>query len=339
MPTLNWLGGILLVLGIVSVSYLIARKAWTGEWLKGPLGASLAVLAIGGLIVVPMTGVTGGQAFWNTEITPKEEVTGPQEQITKTDTGVVKGNIIDEYMEPTTQLSNVTLDVGTVKPTRQAGVDSVVTTTENGSYTAYVPHITSGTVYVTASKSGYYPSIESTTIPGASEFPPQSLYVTNKLAQIETSPTIEIDDKSGTVSKSTTTIQVDNDAATQTFDLRLIVPSAYKCLRDVQETFVRGDDWDNVDALSVMVKNKPSGLNKDSSGDITLANDYTAALTFEGDLKWSQVIELRIQVSHDVGPTGLSLAKIQLNDLFDADTVKGNSGWAGTTLTIQTADI
>jgi len=334
---LSTAGAVFLALGVLSILYLIGKKAKTGDWPKGYIAAGTAILALIGLAVVPLTRMTGGQVFWKKKPVAKKGPTGPTEQITKEDVGIVKGTIVDQYQEPTTKLSGVTVDISTTEPSRAEGVDAIQSSTENESYTIQVDHVTSGTVYVVASKDGFYPSVESTTIPGAAEFPSPGLYVTNELAQIENEPTISVDDNSGYVSlnSSTNTIKVDNEATTQAFDFRLVVPSAYKALRDVQETLVRGSAWDNVDALSPMVKTKPADVSKETVGDLTLSTDYTASVKLDGDVAWSQVVELRIQISHDK-VNAKELMKIKVDDLFSSKTVKGNSGWAGKTYTVKT---
>lgn len=332
------LGSFLLLIMVLAIGYILYTKitdikmSETGKKIAGltiliglVVGASSFIPAIGG-------------PFW--QAIPPERPTPPQPTITVEDTGIVAGSVAKLYAIPAEYVQDAIVSVSLSEPQRNVSWRKIVSdnTNSDGTFMIQVPHITSGTVWISADKENYYPAKQSTTIPGASIYPPESLWVTPDLTETGVIAWSITENSTGCTVSGTTITENVTTSTSHYFDLELTVTDPETAIRDLELLEIRGGDWDNLGAsVSVYVKEMPSYLSARTVGDVTLVDSYTSEIQVVGEHQWGDTITLHFTLSVQNANDAKDHLVIHLDDLLGAKDFNDGTGASEIILTIVTA--
>lgn len=322
----DWILVAFSVLIAILAAAFITRKAKEelkiGRMVEG-ITAVVVFVAVGmicsGLLVAPIGMAIGLRA------PPEDEPpVGPEVQ----NVGYVQAVVADALKIPETAIQDARIQVTLEEPEKAKAIIDVAeeNSDTDGSALISVDGVTSGTVWVVASKSGYYADVESTSIPGAQVYPTSNLWARPELAKIGT---LSLDISDNTAEWDSTTNTITENLTTSTahyFTLELTVTAAYEALRDMQLAFIRGSDWENlgVSPLVVTVADD-ADTNIGTVGDITLSVDISAELNAIGDLDYAVTLKIKVKTNTTYAFTGKEVLRITINDL------EGGTGYAGVT--------
>jgi len=297
------------------------------------VGTAASVFIIGVSFFAPSV----AQAIGLVAPTPEEEVpTVPVEQIQSEKIGYVLASVEDKYQVPTTLLSDALVYVSLEEPEANDSWVAVAqdNTGSTGSVLVEVPGVTSGTVYVTAWKSGYYSDFTTTTVPGAQEMPTSDLMANIELTRIGSISVTMYDNSNAYLSGNT--IRVDNDATSAYITLDIVCDNVWMAIKDLKLLGIRGSAWStrNVSLAPVIISD--ADLEADEVGDPTLTNSTTGGWEFPGDLEFGKTLRIRFTISKDAGPTSEELFRVSLDDLLGLKGYVGETGISETTLTFTT---
>ncbi len=242
--------------------------------------------------------------------------------------GYVQVVVIDQYKIPETAIQSARIQVTLSEPEKAKAIIDVAEDNSNtdGSALISVDGITSGTVWVVASKSGYYADVESTSIPGAQVYPTSNLWAEPELAKVGTL-SLTVTDNTAVWDSTTNTITENlTTSLAHYWTLNLTVTTSYEALRDMQLAFIRGSDWENLGVSPIVVSVVDDADTSIATvGDITLSVDISAELNAIGDLDYSVTLKIKVKTNATYAFTGKEVLRIVIND------IEGGVGYAGVT--------
>ncbi len=242
----------------------------------------------------------------------------------------------DDYLVPKTAVSAATVYVSLDQPVVNESWPALTSdnTSSTGSVLLTVPGVTSGTVYVTAGKTLYYPSVTTTAITGAQEISP-SLVADLQLPKVGTL-SWSISENTNAHKQGTENIYENATTAASTFVLRIKTDNAFMALQDLRVLFVRGGSWTTMGAvMAPVVTRLPAGVTVATTGDITLTTGVTGEIQFTGDVTFGDYIEITF-VTSSTTPTAGTMATIYIDDLSGTYDVLGGTGVSEQTIDIVT---
>ena len=199
----------------------------------------------------------------------------------------------------------------------------------NGGAFFELPGLTSGTVYVMASKNGYYSDVVSTTIPGPQVYPTESLWAKPQLVKIgELSGVVE--NLTPNVEWTGTEIQIENVENTEIkakFTLTCSTPKAG--IKDLVIVFQRGTGWMANSPYNVSIEASGSGVTVSEEGD--LATDFVETIKVSGILTGTAKVEITMTLYLETPVPGTSLMLASIDDLGGLQK-KGYAGESGISL-------
>ena len=250
--------------------------------------------------------------------------------------GYVIAAVEDDYLVPKTAVSGATVYVSLDQPVANESWPALTSdnTSSTGSILLTVPGVTSGTVYVTAGKTAYYPTITTTAITGAQEIAP-SLVADLQLPKIG-SLSWTLTENTNAYMQGTENIYENATTSASTFILRIKTDNAFMALQDLRVLFVRGGAWTTMGAvMAPVVTRVPAGVTTTTTGDITLTTGVTGEIQFTGDVTFGSYIELTF-VTSATTPTVGTMATIYIDDLSGTYDVLGGTGVSEQTISIVT---
>jgi len=295
------------------------------------VGNLVASIAIAALIVCAIPGTAFHEYLWPAPAAVPPGV--PVVQITVGQKGYVLATVEDEYKIPRTLISGADVYVSTQQPVPRAAwiANAKDNTSSAGSVQVTVQGVTSGLVYVTAYKAGYYSDYATTTVPGP-ETPsvPAAVKLENvgswSVSVTENSTNLTFDGEN--IVENTTT------STTGYFTLNIATSGAFTALKDIQLLEIRGDAYTARGAAIAPVVLKDGGTIVSVIGDPTLSSAATGGYNFTGNLSYGQVIQIKVTVSVSSAGTG-TLARIDLDDLLGSAGYLNETGVVLKTLYIK----
>lgn len=333
-------GAVILLATVVSI--LLASKL--GDEIKnrtswGPMTKTLAQVGTAAAVFIVAVAFFAPSVAQAVGLTVPEEApqVGPVvEQITSEKKGYVLASVRDTYKIPTTLLSNATVYVSTLQPVANDSWIAVAqdNTGSTGSVLVEVPGVTSGTVYVTAYKSGYYSDYVTTTITGAQEMPSSNLIANVPLTKIGSLLVTQYDNSNAYLSG--TTVYVDNDATSAYITLDITCENVWSAIRDLRMLAIRGSAWSSLSVSMAPVIISDADLSATSIDDPTLTNSTTGGYDFPGDLQFGKTLRVRFTISKTASATGQELFRVSFNDLGGLEGYVGETGISEKTLSFTT---
>jgi len=333
---------ILFVLAIIiSLVIAVAFTKYAAEKLRLPN-------AVKGIVgVITFLGI--GMIVSSLLVAPIGEVTGlrvppppppPVEPIPER-VGYALAIVTDQYKLPETAIENAEVQATILRPEPGAPIVEVVSgkTDADGTVFLKLPGITSGTVYLVASKSGYYSAVGETVIPGAEVYPDPALWERIQLAKIG-ELSLSVTDLSTGASWDAATKTITENLTTSKvhwFTIELTVKAAYEALRDMQLLFIQGGDWENLGATPMVVTTvDAAGTRIEEVGDLTLATQISAKLNAHGDLTHARVLRIKIQTGTTYAFGNKELLRIVIDDLLGGVGFVGETGIGSVEIKVKT---
>lgn len=326
------------VIAILSAALLgdqIKKRTKWGAMTKtlAQVGTAASVLIIGVAFFAPSIASAVGL------ITPAAEAppVGPVvEQIQAAKQGYVLASVKNAYQMPTTLLADATVYVSLTQPVANNSWIAVAqdNTASTGSVLVTVQGVTSGTVYVTAYKSGYYSDFVATTIPGAQEMPTAALIANVPLVQTGSLLVTQYDNSSASYSAGT--ITVDNDAESAYITLDFTCENVWMALKDLRMLGIRGTYWTTNAVVMAPVIISDADLTAVTISDPTMTNSTTGGYDLPGNLTFGKTLRIRFTISKTASVTGQELFRVSLDDLTGLKGYVGETGISETVLTFTT---
>jgi len=332
---------------VITLSAVVAilAAAFVGDQIKkrskwGPMSttASQLITAASVLVIgVAFFAPSIAQAVGLVAPVAEEEVGPvPGEQIMSEKEGYVLASVSDKYQQPTTLLADANVYVSLTQPVAN---DSWIyyaqdNTSSTGSVMITLPGVTSGTVWVTAYKTGYYSDFVTTQVPGAQVAPTPDLVAGVQLTAVGSLSITQYDNSNASLSG--TTITVDNDATSAYITLDIVCENVWKAVRDLRLLAIRGSYWTTNSVSLAPVIISDADMTPVTIDDPTLTNSTTGGYDLPGDLEFGKTLRIRFTISKSASATGQELFRISLNDLGGLKGYVGETGISETTLTFTT---
>lgn len=334
------LGIFLVIVGLIAAkfvkNYWIAKKGELGhDWsLGGQLITVLAVFMIGAAFLCPAVAGFMGMTWAVPEAAAPPTgpiVTPPTAQAE----GYVLASVKDTYKIPTDLLSSALVYVSQSVPVANDSWIAIAqeNTSSAGSVLVEVPGVTSGTVYVTGYKSGYYSDYVATTIPGAQVMPSASQTAALTVSKIGDLEISQYDNNNCFLSGAY--IYVDNDATSAYITLDINVENVYCAIKDIRILEVRGDDFSTTNDSIAPVIISNGGLAVSTFGDPTLTNATTGGWDLLGELQFGNTLRVKWTIATTTTQENQTLARISTDDLGGLEGYLGESGITENILYIQ----
>lgn len=339
---------------VISAIAAILAAVFLKEQIKkrttwGPMAQTVTQLAIGVSVLVIGVAMFAPSIATAIGLIPPEVPVEPEvgpvvEEISALKQGYVLASVRNTYKVPTTLIADATVYISLAQPVANDSWVAVAqdNTESTGSVLVTVSGVTSGTVYVTAYKAGYYSDYVATTVPGAQEMPTANLIANVPLTQTGTLLITQYDN-SHAMFDGISVIGVDNAATSAYITLDFTCENVWMALKDIRMLGIRGAYWSTLTVSMSPVVISDADLVAVTINDPTLTNSTTGGYDFPGDLQYARTLRIRFTISKSASAgTDASvdeeLFRVSLDDLGGLKGYVGESGVTETTLTFQTAD-
>lgn len=334
---------LVLLAGLISVlAALGSRKMLTKHGISSGPSNMAGVVAFAGVFVIASLALSPTIAGkLGVDVTPAAEEEGPYvpgEQVTAYREGYVLAAVEDEYKVPKTVISGSTVYVSASQPVVGEAWPALGTenTDSSGSALVAVKGVTSGTVYVTAGATGYYPDITTTSIPGAQVVNP-ALTANIRLSKVGTFKWSTVD-RSDNVTPNPDNIEENlTESLSHYFTLCIYTEDAYTALEDLRIMLIRGDDWSTLGASVAPVVVDAAGCSITTTGDTTLSSQVTGSFLVNGDVTYGETLKIKFTTACTSAADG-TIAKIYIDDLNGSKDVLGGSGITENVISITAVD-
>jgi hypothetical protein len=317
---------------IGAVTYILVDRLFERKGHKDLafLGSFVTAIAIGAIFVVATVPelrsyITGPVAA--------PAAAGPTVITQVGNKGYVPVSVSDLLKIPATNIAGAEVYVSTSQPVAGASWIAAAqdNTGSNGSVTVTVPGVSSGLVYVTAYKPGFYSEFGTAIIPGPEILPSTATSI--KLENVG-DWSVTVTDNSNAVFDGENIIENSKTSTTSYFTLNIATSEAFSALKNIRLQEIRGDAYSTLGAVISPIVLKDGECLPSIQGDPTLTSASVGGYDFSGNLNYGQLIQVKFIVTVASAGTG-TIARISLNDLLGSTGYLNETGVAEKLLYIK----